>query len=145
MNNSLIIVPVIAALILFGIFLSIDQNSIFPLSTIATLRDYLLNEILKPFSFEINLATINIILGVLLAVRVKTNISDVMDLNKEIKEINRKQEDLEYLAMRNYFLENSSSIRHTLHKKPPSYRTQRSINQNDHNFVCKCGSCMLKL
>ena len=145
-NLPLIIVSVVASLILIGVILSIDQSSIFPLSTLASLRDYLFDEILKPFSFEIYLAIVNILLGALLAVRVKMNISDVVNLNNGIKEINRKQEDLEYLALRNYFLENSKSIYGTSHKKPPSYRTKRrQPTQNDHSFVCKCGSCMMKL
>merc|ERR1712071_381420 len=126
-NLPLIIISALSLLILNALLFSVDETSVFPLSTVASVRDYFFQKLVKPFKTDIILAVVNILIGGLLAVRVKVGIAEVVRLQNIVKDRERRQEDLEYLAYKHNFLNDRNVILSA--KNPPSYRTKsRFIN-----------------
>lgn len=128
----------------------VDEASIFPLSTVASVRDYFFQKVVEPFKTDIILATVNILIGALLAVRVKVNIAEVVRLQNNVKDRARRQEDLEYLAYKHNFSNErnvvSTPIKNSSPYQPNGRFKSKTIEQlPEANFVCRCGNCFVKL
>ena len=118
----------------------ITESDIFPLSTVASIRDFAIKKYIQPFSTEIILAGINTSLGVFIAVRVKYNTTEIAKMNKIIQNYKNRREDLEYLMFKKQLMNPMYQVKFPEIRQVSNCRTVK----NSELIICKCGDSMIK-